>query len=358
VSDNKPLIIHIITGLNIGGAEMMLYKICKYKSDKINYEVISLTDKGPMAERIESLGVKVSAVRLNKNPFSLFRLITLINHIRKSKPKLIQTWMYHSDLIGAIISLVARVPVYWNIRQASVNIKLNKVHTVLTSLACGLLSFIPKKILSCTNKGIEEHSKIGYQKSKMVFVPNGFEVNEYHIREHHNKIKKIIHVGRYAPLKNHLAFVRIAKIINEHYPYCEFEMYGDNVTEYNPELTNLISKLKLTLSVHLLGRNSNLINIYPISDILVSTSLSEGFSNTIGEAMCCGVDVVTTNVGDSALIVDNQENTFSPEQEEHIAMRVVELLNSDPNPNSNREKIVSRFNILKTVNQYESLYLE
>jgi glycosyltransferase involved in cell wall biosynthesis len=347
------LIVHIITGLNTGGAEMMLYKICKYKSDNIRYKIFSLTTKGPIADKIEELGIEVSAVNLNKNPFSLFNILKLIKDVRKLKPKYIQTWMYHSDFIGTIVSLFTRIPVIWNIRQASVNVKLNKTLTVIISRLCAKLSFIPIKILSCTQAGINEHAKIGYDKSKMQFVPNGFETEEFTPKEHHNVKKKIIHVGRFAPLKNHTSFMEIARAIHEEFPDCEFYLYGDDVDSTNIILT---SRLGIT-PFHLEGRNTNLKDIYAESDLLISTSLSEGFSNTIGEALSCGCTVITTDVGDSAIIVDDPKNTFKPHQESEIARRAIELLKNPTSPSENREKITSRFKIQDTVKQYESIYL-
>ncbi|MFW6286966.1 MAG: glycosyltransferase, partial [Candidatus Sumerlaeota bacterium] len=96
-------VLHIITGLGVGGAETMLLKLLE-AFDPQDYEcvVISLTGDGPMRERIEGVGVPVHFVQagsLLRLPFALYRLRKMI---REAKPDVIQTWMYHADLFGGL----------------------------------------------------------------------------------------------------------------------------------------------------------------------------------------------------------------------------------------------------------------
>jgi glycosyltransferase involved in cell wall biosynthesis len=343
-------VLHIITGLNTGGAEMMLYKLCCNKSLDIDYKIISLTSIGPIGDKIKKTGVEVISIGFSKNPLSLLKGFRLIKEINSYKPDVIQTWLYHSDLIGGIIGWLLRIPVFWNIRQASVNRKLNKWHTVLASRICGIISFIPKKILSCTNKGIEEHSKIGYPKSKMHFIPNGFETEKY-LLDTKLKDDLILHVGRYAPLKDHKTFIEVAKKLHLDFPNFRFEMYGDGVDNTNQSLNNGLPDY-----IRLMGRNNNLENVYPRAKLLISTSLSEGFSNTIGEAMLCGVPVVATPAGDTELIVDNQNNIADFEDIESLYQKAKNILNESQDYQIYRKSIVSRFDIKVIAKKYEEIY--
>ena len=346
----KKKILHIITGLNTGGAEMMLYKLCAYRQN-VDYHVISLTNIGPIGKKIQDLGVTVESLGLSKSPFSIIKFFKLIKMIKQLSPDLVQTWLYHADLIGGIAARLAGKKVFWNIRQASVNRKLNKWHTVLTSRICGLLIFIPQKVLSCTQTGIAEHAKIGYPKEKMQFVSNGFEVDQFKLGESRKKV--ILHIGRFAPLKDHQSFIKLARSLHSEIPEYEFHMYGDNVTVENPDLKDVTENY-----IKLMGRNDELYNIYPTASLLISTSLSEGFSNTIGEAMCCGTPVIATDVGDSRIIVNNPDFIVSPQNIKEMQQAVLKLLNSPPSPTSIRESITSRFDIKEVVKQYEELYLK
>jgi glycosyltransferase involved in cell wall biosynthesis len=341
-------VLHIITGLNTGGAEMMLYKLCANKTDNVEYKIISLTNIGPIGDKITSLGIEVESLGLTKSLNSLFKFFLLIWMIKKFNPNVVQTWLYHADLIGGVAAFLSGKKVYWNIRQASVNKNLNKWHTVLASRICAFLSFIPHKILSCTQAGINEHVKIGYPQRKMIFVPNGFDMNQYPLGLHDKDI--ILHVGRYAPLKDHQTFIEVAKRIHEEKPEFEFHMYGDGVDNSTPLFQNLPPYIKA------LGRSDDLSKVYGEAKLLISTSLSEGFSNTIGEAMSCGTPVVATDVGDSKVIIDNKKLIAQPQDTLTIANRACNVLKSKINYTEIQEKISSRFNIQKIVKRYEELY--
>src|SRR5213075_855913 len=94
---------HIISGLSTGGAEMMLYKLLSVSNRKCDaHDVISLTDVGPVGERIKMLGVPVKALGMARGRPSLTALIRLSRWLRHGSPNVVQTWMYHADLIGGL----------------------------------------------------------------------------------------------------------------------------------------------------------------------------------------------------------------------------------------------------------------
>ena len=68
-------ILHIITGLGDGGAELTLYKICKYDTSNTHI-VISLKDKGKYFSLLKNLGIEV--ITLNMNFYSVYKVLSLI----------------------------------------------------------------------------------------------------------------------------------------------------------------------------------------------------------------------------------------------------------------------------------------
>src|SRR6478672_11602699 len=94
-------ITHVITGLNTGGAEMMLFKLLsRVDRNRFAPEVVSLTSDGPVGERIRGLGIPVHAVGMVRGVPDPRGLLRLASYLRRSRPDLVQTWMYHADLIG------------------------------------------------------------------------------------------------------------------------------------------------------------------------------------------------------------------------------------------------------------------
>ncbi len=94
-------ILHVITGLNDGGAEGVLYRLCA--GDLLNGDkhiVISMTDRGIYADRLEQCHVIVYCLNLPKGRVTTRGLSRLYRIIRHSKPDIIQTWMYHANLIA------------------------------------------------------------------------------------------------------------------------------------------------------------------------------------------------------------------------------------------------------------------
>ncbi len=101
-------ILHISTGLNVGGAEMMLYRLLQARDPADDHHVVSLIDVGPTGQRIEKLGIPPLALGMTRapNPFKVAELAKLVARI---SPDVVQTWMYHADLIGGVAARVARV---------------------------------------------------------------------------------------------------------------------------------------------------------------------------------------------------------------------------------------------------------
>ena len=100
--------LHIITSLNIGGAESMLHRLIKFKPELIDSTiVVSLTDDGKIGLMLKDMGVTVISLEM-RNWFSILSVIFKLKKIiQKEKPKIIHTWMYHANLLGGIAALMA-----------------------------------------------------------------------------------------------------------------------------------------------------------------------------------------------------------------------------------------------------------
>ena len=99
-------IVHIITGLNDGGAENMLYKLIKYSDrEVIHHEIISLMDEGIYADRMTDLGIKIHCLKFNRENTSLINIIRAVIKARNicKASDLVDTWLYHADLFGFIM---------------------------------------------------------------------------------------------------------------------------------------------------------------------------------------------------------------------------------------------------------------
>ncbi len=84
---------------------MMLYKLLSGMNREVfKSRVISLIPPGPVGKKIESINIQVDHLGLNRGFFSPMAFFKLIGMINEFKPDLIQTWMYHADLLGLLAS--------------------------------------------------------------------------------------------------------------------------------------------------------------------------------------------------------------------------------------------------------------
>ena len=366
---------HVITGLNPGGAEMMLFKLLS-AMDRVVFkpEVISLTGMGPLAERIQALDITVRALGMRRgvpNPLSLLRLAVWL---RRSKPDVIQTWMYHADLIGGIAAkLVGGIPVIWGIRHSNLDPQGNKRKTIWTANACARLSnWLPTQIVCCSEASLPVHAALGYATRKMCVIPNGFDLDVFRpdpsarrsVRAELGIPEDTLLIGMFARFhaqKDHRNFVEAAALLHAHHPDIHFLLCGDGITWGNRVLSGWIVTASIHEHCHLLGPREDIPRLAAALDIASSSSFGEGFPNVVGEAMSCGVPCVVTDVGDSDRIVGTTGRIVAAKDPEALAMAWKEMIALGEEGRRRlgvaaRKRVMDRFELSKIVKKYEALY--
>jgi glycosyltransferase involved in cell wall biosynthesis len=253
-------ILHIISGLPIGGAEMMLYKLLSV-IDRGIFEpvVISLTDYGSLGNNIKNLNIPVYKMEMNAgfpNPFHVWRFIKLI---RKIDPELLQGWMYHGNLAALLAKWVLPnyVPLLWNIRHTTDDLKKEKRTTARVIRLGARLSAQPDQIIYNSKVSAQKHESMGYSDKYKNFIPNGFNCEQF--KPFDNAKSKFRHslglkkdilliglVARYHIMKDHVTFLHSAGKLNKTYPEIHFVLVGQGVDKNNHLLIKLIEDLKIT----------------------------------------------------------------------------------------------------------------
>jgi glycosyltransferase involved in cell wall biosynthesis len=389
ISKAKNKILHVITGLNAGGAEFMLYNLLS-RLDKTFFSshVVSLTNKGLIAERIETLDVPVQALSIPRgmpDPRGIWRLRQII---QKHKPDIIQTWMYHADLIGGLAAKISRTntPVVWGIHHTNLDPKNNKKTTLLTAKACALLSkSIPRRIVCCSKASAQVHAKLGYASEKMLVIPNGFDLEAFRPARgeqqavRHSTMKGMKNlsgekfgldcgmllvgmVARFNPQKDHRNLVQAAGMLKEWGVNCCFVLCGNGVDQGNAQLTRWISEAGVEDRFFLLGSRDDMPQITMALDVVcLSSAFGEAFPLVLGEAMACEVPCVATDVGDSADIVGDTGRIVPPRDPVALAGAIRELVEMGHEGRENlgkaaRERVRERFELGSVVREYEGLY--
>lgn len=329
----------IITGLSVGGAEMMLYKLLQHSPSLRHGLVVSLAPGGDMADQIRKFGVRVESLGMRPGIPDMFSLWRLIRLLRVEQFDAVSTWMYHADFFGGIAAKIAGIPVLWNIRNSNLDPGKTKLTTRLLVRMCGKLSeVIPQRIISCSAVAQNIHVRLGYSREKFIIIPNGFDLQgfkpDYTARE---SVKNELGlqagallvglVARFDPQKNHLGFLEATRQIIASQPAARFVLVGAGVTGENELIREKIEELNLGSYVLLLGPRTDIARLMAAFDIVVSSSsYGEAFPNVLGEAMACGVPCVTTDAGDSAYIVADTGKIVPVGDMRALACGVLELL--------------------------------
>jgi glycosyltransferase involved in cell wall biosynthesis len=369
-------IAHVITGLEVGGAEVMLHKLLGAMDRKV-FEplVIALVTPGPMAERIRALGIEVKTLGMRRGlpePRALARLVGLLRHFC---PDLVQTWMYHADLLGTLAAPLAHRPiVVWNIRQSDLDPRLTRRGTRIVARIDALLShFGPDHIICCSHRAREIHRALGYQDRILSVIPNGFDLDRFRPDPEARAAVRadlgisgsaplVGLVARFDPQKDLPTFIRAAALTRASCPDCRFLLCGRGMDAASPGLWGWITDAGLADAVSLVGPRDDTPRVLTALDVLVSSSAyGEGFPNVIGEAMACGVPCAVTDVGDSGLIVGDTGLTVPPRDSRSLAAAIQQLLDEGADQRARRGQaartiIASQYSLPSISARYADLY--
>ncbi len=369
-------IMHVITALETGGAEMMLLKLLSSSNGRHSQAVVSLTDEGTAGARIAALGVPIHSLGLRKTAPSPLRALAIRRLIRQFRPQLIQGWMYHGNLMASIAARWEHnhVPVIWGIHQSLYGLSTERWLTAVVIRVDALISRQATRIIYVSATSKKQHEAFGYDASKGVVIPNGLDCQMFapdgearlQVRSELGVEQDTILVGlvaRYHPMKDHAGFLRAAALVARTHPSARFALIGRHIKE-QPALRALVARLRLQDHVLLLGERPDMPRLTPALDIACSASAwGESFSLATGEAMACGVPCVVTDVGDSAYIIGDTGLCVPPKNPEALAQAILQLISAGPERRRQlgaaaRCRIQDKFSLPAIVHQYEDLYRE
>ncbi|MEM8501315.1 MAG: glycosyltransferase [Pseudomonadota bacterium] len=314
-------ILHVITGLGLGGAETVLVRLASATAHRHEVTVVSLTGDSYYAEPLRAMGIEVVVLGMPSGRLTRSGVLLLWETLRHKKPDLVQTWMYHADLLGGVLAKFAvNAPIVWGIRNSNLDAGKVSRSTRLVVKLCALLShFVPDKIVCCSRAACELHQRKGYSKGKFEFIPNGYDLAQYApatpesvqtIRDELGITSDTFAMGmvaRYDAQKDHETLLKALRELKEDFPGFSCLLIGAGLTSENGALRHLVAELELQGNIKLLGIRNDVSRIVSALDLhILSSAYGEAFPNAVAEAMACGVPNVVTDVGDAKYIVGNE----------------------------------------------------
>jgi len=153
--------------------------------------------------------------------------------------------------------------------------------------------------------------KLGFKSEKIHVIHNALEVaqNQEKDEKPDGEIR-IITVGRFVKQKDYGTALKAFNTLLEQNNRIKFAYY---IVGYGPlenKIRNLAQKLEINDKVKIFVNPPDIHGVLNKCDIFLSTSLFEGVSNSIMEAMAAGLPVVATNVGDNNYLVKDGFNGY------------------------------------------------
>ncbi len=364
-------ILHVITGLDTGGAEVMLAKlVAGMDRTRFANSVVSLTDRGQLGESIQSSGVPVHCLNMRRgwpDPRALPRLVQLLKTLN---PSLVQSWLYHADLLSLIAAWIAGpIPLVWNLRCSDMDLEHYPYQTRLVQRVLSLRSHVPVAVVANSLAGQQYHQRFGYRSRRWEVISNGFDTDRFRpdrsigpkLREELGLPEDTVLlalVARVDPMKDHAMFLAAARQVATARANAHFVLAGKGTETLIPR----VAELGLSGRVHFLGPHRHIDRLIPGIDIVcLSSAFGEGFPNVLGEAMAAGVPCVATDVGDVRAIIAHTGVVVPPRNPQAFAMAMIDLIDRGPKVRyelgqAARVWIEAEYSLSRIITRYETLY--
>lgn len=336
--------------------------------------VVSLTTLGPVARHIAEMGIGCHALGWRRGLPPLWGFWALVRLLRRLKPDVVHTWMYHADLAGGLAAKFAgAVPVIWCVRHGRPDQAMRRLTRWIVRVSAVMSAWLPKRIIVCSQAASDVHIASGYNAGRICVIPNGIDIERHRPdSESRHDLRTELrltetdylvgHAARFDPQKDHETLLRATRLVLESLPNTHFVMCGEGVTWNNPALVKMIRESGIAGErLHLLGRRDDIPRVLCSLDVYWHSSYGESFPNVVAEAMACGVPCVATDCGDTAEIVGDAGTIVPPGSAVQLRNGLVEILTMPESARASlraraRNRVVSRFDIRDVVARYEACY--
>ena len=358
-------IIQILPELNEGGVERGTLESSR-EYIKLGNTSIVISAGGKLVNEIENDGAKhIQLDVCSKNIFTFyFRMLKLRKILKKLKPD--------------IIHVRSRVPA-WLTYIANKTLVFNFVTTIHGLNSINKYSEIMTKgdRVIAVGEVVKEHVVNGYNidPNKVTIIQRGVDTNKFSPLNVDNKFiqdfkKKynlddkyiVTSVGRITWLKDYETFIKSIALAKDHIPNITAVIAGgvrEDKENYFQSLKDLAIRYNVEDRVHFVGSQSEIAEIYYLSDVLVNASLKMGnVARTIIEAFAMNTPVLATTYEGLNDLVENDKNGYiiKTQDEKDLAEKII--LTHNKNFTNIRENLNQEYTLNTMINNTIKIYEE
>lgn len=359
----------LIRSLVLGGAQRQLVELARgLRQRGHQVTVATFYSGGPLAGDLEQAGISVVDLQKGGRWDTLGFLQRLRRAIRDARPDLVYSFVGGANIFAAAVRpFIPGTKLVWSILSSDMDLtQYDWAHRFGDTLERRLARFADL-IISNSQAGLEFAAERGFPRERIAVVPNGIDVQRFRPDASMRQSQRVewdledqeIAVGMLARLdamKGYPDFLEAAAQVAKFRRDVKFICIGDGAEEQG--LKALADELGIADRVLFPGPTHDPVAALNGLDVFCSASITEGFSNSIAEAMACGLRCVVTDAGDSAIIVDGCGLVVSRSRPDLLADAILEQMGSlgAGEVSEGRARIVEEFPIAAMVDRTVALF--
>lgn len=359
-------IVHLVSTLNIGGLEKVVYDLVRLiDRERFEVKVVCLGEVGALAEDFAAIGVETHALNvIGQGAIRTSR--ALAGWLQGKQIDVLHTHNPAPHLTAAVARCRTRIPVLVHTKHGR-----NYPNQWKPVLANRLAAWRTDCVVAVSHDAAAVSRDVErIPEGKLRVIHNGIDVERFSPRSPHvgplpkgGRVTRAIHVARLQdPPKDHATLLRAVRLVVDAVPEFHLEIVGDG--PHRGQIESLCDELQLRGHVTFAGFRSDISERIGRSGLALLSTLTEGLSITLLEAMAMGLPVVATNVGGNGEVVaDGRTGLLVPaKQADKLAEGMLSLIRSPERAAAmgaaGRERVVESFNLAKVAQQYSELYRE
>jgi sugar transferase (PEP-CTERM/EpsH1 system associated) len=332
-------LMHIVDMLAVAGMEYGVIKqVNRLDSDVFSPSICCLRTQNAATRPL--LNSMVPVFEMHKHPgLDLQLVFRLASLLRKEGIEIIHSHNWSTFLHAVIAAKIARTPVliHGEHGHEHQDVPIRRLFT------CRLLAKRVDHVVAVSSDLARELMKSWrMHKARVSWIANGVDLDRFGIDACPDSLRNelglgtgnhvVLNIGRLRPVKDPQTLLRAFATVHDHLPETRLLFVGsDRGTGMQEELERLAQDLGIRDSVFFVGERHDIPAFLNLSNVYVNSSIYEGMSNTILEAMAASRPVIATSVGGNPELVKHGETGYlvSPRDDRALASRILEIL-TDP----------------------------
>lgn len=356
----------LIRSLNLGGSERQLIELVTHLNPSVfDITVLTFYSQGELVSDLKKYShIRVQSLNKRGRWDFFFFTARFLASIYKLRPDVLHGYLGSANLMALIAKLILpRIAIIWGVRTSKTNFsRFGLFEHSIWKMEC-LLPGCADRIIFNSESGRLHAIQHGFPKNKCTTIFNGIDTKKFDINTESGKSVRlgwgiseeeilIGMVARLDPLKDHATFIKALSLLKPGKLKFKAVFVGDGPDQIRDNLAHFARSLHVDDKIVWAGRRNDTPSVYNALDILCSSSVTEGFSNCIGEAMACGIPCVVTKVGDSERIIGDTGIGVSAEDPHSLALALKTMMESCRGVGGAcRQRVLQNFTIAQLVKE-------